>query len=107
MLNNISKLIISISSIIALLAGCVSQGSYDSVVQERDQLVEKNRSLESELALTQQQKDEIVDKGPELLEAFQNETVKTTAKFRPVLREMLSENFSDEDIQKILAGQIS
>jgi hypothetical protein len=50
---------------------------------------------------TQQQKDEIVDKGPELLEAFQNETVKTTAKFRPVLREMLSENFSDEDIQNI------
>jgi hypothetical protein len=50
---------------------------------------------------TQQQKDEIVDKGPELLEAFQNETVKTTAKFRPVLREMLSENFSDEDIQNV------
>jgi len=50
---------------------------------------------------TQQQKDEIVDKGPELLEAFQNETVKTTARFRPVLREMLSENFSDEDIQNV------
>ena len=50
---------------------------------------------------TQRQKDEIVDKGPELLEAFQNEPVKTTAKFRPVLREMLSENFSDEDIQNV------
>jgi hypothetical protein len=50
---------------------------------------------------TRQQKDEIVDKGPELFEAFQNETVKTTARFRPVLRDMLSENFSDEDIQSI------
>lgn len=58
MIKRISILLISFSALTVFLAGCVSQGNYDSVVQERDQLAEKNRSLENELALTQQQKDE-------------------------------------------------
>jgi len=59
MIKRILKLFISLSSIAILLAGCVSQGSYDAVVQERDQLVEKNRALEGDLQQAQDQKDAV------------------------------------------------
>ena len=57
MIKNISKSLIVLCVLAVVGSGCVSQGSYDTVVQERDQLAKKNSSLESELALTQQQKD--------------------------------------------------
>ena len=49
--------LISLSSVTVLLAGCVSQGSYDAVVKERDQLTEKNRALENELSTAQNEKE--------------------------------------------------
>ena len=57
MIKNISKSLIVLCVLAVVVSGCVSQGSYDTVLQERDQLAKKNSSLESELALTQQQKD--------------------------------------------------
>ena len=59
--KRISTSLIFLSAITILLAGCVSQGSYDTVIQERDQLAEKNRSLENELTLIQQQKDKVTN----------------------------------------------
>lgn len=57
MITKISKLFIALGGLIVLMAGCVSQGSFDAVVNERDQLAEKNRALENELAAVQNEKE--------------------------------------------------
>lgn len=57
MKNKFSRFFIVVSGIMVLLSGCVSQGSYDTVVKERDQLAEKNRTLETELNAVQNEKE--------------------------------------------------
>jgi chemotaxis protein MotB len=57
MTKKVSRFFIVVSGIMVLLSGCVSQGNYDTVVKERDQLAEKNRTLETELTAVQNEKE--------------------------------------------------
>jgi len=61
MAKKVSRFFIVVSGIIVLLSGCVSQGNYDTVVKERDQLAEKNRTLESELTAVQNEKEAVTN----------------------------------------------
>ena len=61
MIRKISFSFIALSSLTVLVSGCVSQGNYDAVVQERDQLAEKNRSLENELTVAQNEKTAVTN----------------------------------------------
>ncbi|MEJ2179342.1 MAG: OmpA family protein [Gammaproteobacteria bacterium] len=46
--------------VLAIIAsGCVSQGSYDAVVQERDKLQKENRAMQQNMKLTRNQKEEV------------------------------------------------
>jgi chemotaxis protein MotB len=47
------------SGAIVLLGGCVSQGNYDAVVQERDELVKQNRALQANMKLTRNEKEAV------------------------------------------------
>lgn len=44
---------------LVLLSGCVSQGSYDAVVKERDELAKQNRALQANMKLSRNEKDAV------------------------------------------------
>jgi chemotaxis protein MotB len=59
MKNTIKPILIGVNSFIVLLSGCVSQGSYDTLTKERDEIAQKNRALEDKLTLAQNEKNRV------------------------------------------------
>ena len=45
--------------IVVITTGCVSQGNYDAVVQERDNLQKENNALKQNMKLTRNQKEQV------------------------------------------------
>ena len=57
-MTNFSNKIMLLTLFIFLASGCVSQSSYDAVVQERDELQKQNRALQTNVKLERNQKAE-------------------------------------------------
>ncbi|WP_455220260.1 OmpA/MotB family protein [Kaarinaea lacus] len=55
-MNRLGMLLIIASGYVVLLSGCVSQGNYDSIVKERDELAKQNRALQANMKLTRNEK---------------------------------------------------
>ena len=58
-MNRVRILLVGIGGFIILLSGCVSQGNYDAVVQERDELAKQNRALQANMKLTRNEKEAV------------------------------------------------
>jgi outer membrane murein-binding lipoprotein Lpp len=58
-MKRIRVLLMFVSGCIVVLTGCVSQGNYDAVVKERDELAKQNRALQTNMKLTRNEKEAV------------------------------------------------
>ena len=58
-MERIRVLLMFVSGCIVVLAGCVSQGNYDAVVKERDELAKQNRAMQANMKLTRNEKEAV------------------------------------------------
>lgn len=58
-MKRIRVLLMFVSGCIVVLTGCVSQGNYDAVVKERDELAKQYRALQANMKLTRNEKEAV------------------------------------------------
>jgi len=108
-------LIVGIGSVVLLSGGCVSQGNYDTVVKERDELAKQNRALQSNMKLTRNEKADVTQQLDQTsaalaitsdeLVATQVEAITTEALYQKLTNDLSAELDSQQiTIQQMQSG---
>jgi chemotaxis protein MotB len=99
----VKKVLLTLASgCIVLLTGCVSQGNYDAVVKERDELAKQNRALQTNMKLTRNEKESVKQE----LEATSTALAITTEELAETKVEAVTSAVLYENLTKQLALEL-
>ena len=106
MINKQQALLISLIGVIVLFSGCVSQGSYDALAKDRDDLSAQNRTLESKLTLVQNE-NELVTKDLESAKQRLNATNRVIIETHGKYQETRSKAITASELYNKLVSQLA